>query len=98
MPQANILNSAVADLADIWAYIALDSPDNTDLFIDRIFRICQLGLASNPRLGRTREELSPGLRSLVFESYVIFYHPMPNGVAVVRVLHGMRDIESIFDS
>ncbi|HIM62879.1 MAG TPA: type II toxin-antitoxin system RelE/ParE family toxin [Dehalococcoidia bacterium] len=98
MPQANILNSAVADLADIWAYIALDSPDNTDLFIDRIFRICQQGLASNPRLGRTREELSPGLRSLVFESYVIFYHPMPNGVAVVRVLHGMRDIESIFDS
>jgi toxin ParE1/3/4 len=88
----------VADLADIWAYIALDSPDNTDLFIDRIFRICQQGLASNPRLGRTREELSPGLRSLVFESYVIFYHPMPNGVAVVRVLHGMRDIESIFDS
>jgi toxin ParE1/3/4 len=98
MPQANILNSAVADLADIWAYIALDSPDNTDLFIDRIFRICQQGLASNPRLGRTREELSPGLRSLVFESYVIFYHPMPNGVAVVRVLHGMSDIESIFDS
>ena len=98
MPQANILNSAVADLADIWAYIALDSPDNTDLFIDRIFRICQQGLASNPRLGRTREELSTGLRSLVFESYVIFYHPMPNGVAVVRVLHGMRDIESIFDS
>ena len=98
MPQANILNSAVADLADIWAYIALDSPDNTDLFIDRIFRICQQGLASNPRLGRTREELSPGLRSLVFESYVIFYHPMPNGVAVVRVMHGMRDIESIFDS
>ena len=98
MPQANILNSAVADLADIWAYIALDSPDNTDLFIDRIFRICQQGLASNPRLGRTREELSPGLRRLVFESYVIFYHPMPNGVAVVRVLHGMRDIESIFDS
>ena len=98
MPQANILNSAVADLADIWAYIALDSPDNTDLFIDRIFRICQQGLASNPSLGRTQEELPPGLRSLVFESYVIFYHPMPNGVAVVRVMHGMRDIESIFDS
>ena len=98
MPQANILNSAVADLAEIWAYIALDSPDNADHFVDRIFRICQQGLASNPRLGRTREELSPGLRSLVFESYVIFYHPTPNGVAVVRVLHGMRDIESIFDS
>ena len=98
MPQANILNSAVADLTEIWAYIALDSPDNADHFIDRIFRICQEGLASNPRLGRAREELSPGLRSLVFESYVIFYHPIPNGVEVVRVLRGMRDIESNFDS
>ncbi len=98
MPQANILISAVADLAEIWAYIARDSPDNADHYIDRIFQICQEGLASNPRLGRAREELSPGLRSLVFESYVIFYHPIPNGVEVVRVLHGMRDIESIFDS
>ena len=98
MPQANILNSAVADLAEIWAYIALDSPDNADHFVDRIFRICQEGLASNPDLGRAREELSPGLRSLVFESYVIFYHPIPNSVAVVRVLHEMRDIESNFDS
>ena len=98
MPQANILNSAVADLAEIWAYIALDSPDNADHFVDRIFRICQEGLASNPHLGRAREELSPGLRSLVFESYVILYHPIPNSVAVVRVLHGMRDIESNFDS
>ena len=98
MRQANILNSAVADLAEIWAYIALDSPDNADHFVDRIFRICQEGLASNPHLGRAREELSPGLRSLVFESYVIFYRTIPNGVAVVRVLHGMRDIESNFDS
>lgn len=98
MPQANILNSAVPELVEIWAYIALDSPDNADHFVDRIFRICQEGLASNPHLGRAREELSPGLRSLVFESYVIFYHPIPNSVAVVRVLHGMRDIESNFDS
>ena len=98
MPQANILNSAVADLAEIWAYIALDSPDNADHFVDRIFRICKEGLASDPHLGRAPEELSPGLRSLVFESYVIFYHPIPNSVAVVRVLHGMRDIESNFDS
>ncbi len=98
MPQANILISAVADLAEIWAYIALDSPGNADHFINRIFRICQQGLASNPRLVPARDEMSPGLRSLVFESYVIFYHPIPNGVEVVRVLHGMRDLESNFDS
>ena len=97
MPQANILISAEADLAEIWAYIARDSLDNADHFIDRIFQICREALASNPRLGRAREELGPGLRSLVFEGYVIFYHPIPDGVEIVRVLHGMRDIESIFD-
>jgi toxin ParE1/3/4 len=98
VPQANISISAEADLAGIWAYIAQDSPSNADLFIDRIYRICQEELASNPHLGRLREELSDGLRSLVFERYVIFYHPLPDGVEVIRVLHGMRDIDSIFDA
>ncbi len=98
MPQATILISAEADLAEIWAYITRDSPDNADRFLYRIYQICQEELASNPRLGRTRDELTQGLRSLVFEGYVIFYHPVPNGVEIVRVLHGMRDIESIFDS
>ena len=98
MPQANISISAEADLAEIWAYISRDNPDNANLFIDRVYRSCRDELASNPHLGRVREELSQGLRSLVFERYVIFYHPILDGVEFIRVLHGMRDIESIFDS
>lgn len=30
--------------------------------------------------------------------YVIFYEPLPNGVAIVRVLHGARDVSSQFES
>jgi toxin ParE1/3/4 len=95
MPQASISISAEADLAEIWTYIARDNPD---LFIDSIYWLYRKERASNPHLGRVREELSQGLRSLVFERYVIFYHPLPDGAEVIRVLHGMRDIENIFDS
>jgi toxin ParE1/3/4 len=31
-----------------------------------------------------------------FRNYLIFYRPIDNGVEVVRVLHGARDIEKEF--
>ena len=30
-----------------------------------------------------------------FERYLIFYRTMPNGIEVIRVLRGERDIEAI---
>jgi toxin ParE1/3/4 len=32
-----------------------------------------------------------------FERYLIFYRPTDDGIDVVRVLHGSRDIESLFE-
>ena len=55
-------------------------------------------LAENPRIGRSREELAPELRSFPFQDYVIFYRPIDNGVEIVRVLRGSRDIESLLDT
>ena len=95
MPLATILPSAESDLADIWDYIAQNSPDNADRLIDRIFQTCQENLASSPHMGRPREELSPGLSSLIIGDYIIFYRTIDSGVEVVRVLHGRRDIEGI---
>ena len=96
MPLATILPSAEADLDEIWLYIAQDSPHNADRFLDRIYRTCQQNLANNPRMGRSREELAPRLRSLSLGDCVIFYRPIDEGVEVIRVLHGNRDIESEF--
>jgi toxin ParE1/3/4 len=39
----------------------------------------------------------PDVRSLTIGRYVIFYLPRTSGIEVVRVLHGSRDIESIFE-
>jgi len=57
------------------------------------FRQTTQTLADNPILGRRREELSDGLRSLPVGNYVILYRPHADGVIVIRVLHGARDCE-----
>ena len=80
------------DLAEIWDTIADDSVERADTFIDRIDATLHT-LAEQPMLGRSRQELAPGLRSFPIGRYVIFYEPLPDGIAVVRVLHGARDIE-----
>ncbi len=97
MPQAIILPSAESDLTEIWEYIARDSPENADRFVFRVYQICRETLAFNPQIGRSREELSAELRSSVVDDYVIFYRPVNDGVLVVRVLHGRRDVEELFN-
>ena len=84
---------AKADLSDIWQFMAEDSDDQADAFIDLIDQKFQL-LAQQSGLGRRREELAEGLRSFPVGRYVIFYLPIPGGVHIVRLLHGARDIEA----
>jgi len=48
-------------------------------------------------LGRKQTELIANLRSVIVRRYLIFYQPFENGVEVLRVLHGSRDVERIFD-
>jgi toxin ParE1/3/4 len=86
---------ASADLSEIWEFIALDNMARADGFIDRIDEKFRL-LAAQPLMGRERNELAPGLRSFPMAPYVIFYELVVDGVAIVRVLHGARDVESQF--
>jgi toxin ParE1/3/4 len=46
-------------------------------------------------MGRLREELRPGLRSSSVGNYLILYRPIPEGIAVFRILHGARDLEAL---
>lgn len=88
---------ALLDLAEIWSYIAEHSVTNADGFASRIDRTLML-LARQPNSGRARPELYPDLRSFVIGKYVVFYLPIKKGIEVIRVLHGARDIESIFEN
>jgi toxin ParE1/3/4 len=87
---------ALADLAEIWAYIGEDSPRQADIFaaaLDREIR----DLARRPLIGRARPELFADLRSLPLGRHVIFYLPRKRGIEIVRVLHGARDLKPLFD-
>ena len=54
-------------------------------------------LAQFPLVGKERAEILEGLRSFPVNNYVIFYRSVDNGIEVIRVLHGARDIESLFE-
>lgn len=86
---------ARADLAEIWLYIARNDEAAADRFLEMIDQKLML-LSDSPYLGRERFDLSPELRSFSVKSYVIFYRPLSNGIEVIRVLHGARDLENLF--
>jgi len=84
---------ALADLVEIWGFIADDSEANADNFLSKLES--RLGLlAHQPRMGRARDELMNGLRSYPVGRYVVFYLAHPDGVELVRVLHSARDIDA----
>jgi toxin ParE1/3/4 len=86
---------AGSDIFDIWDFIAEDSVLQADSWVDNLDVKLHL-LATQPFIGRSRDELFPGLRSHPFGRYVIFYMPLADGVDVVRVIHSTRDLNSIF--
>ncbi|WP_326538038.1 type II toxin-antitoxin system RelE/ParE family toxin [Pseudorhodoferax sp.] len=91
MPQVRKRPLAFADLADIWAFIADDSEQQADLFLDSMEDKLVL-LATQPHMGRERPELAPGLRSFPVKRYVVFYRALRDGIEVLRVLHSARDV------
>ncbi len=49
-----------------------------------------------PELGELRPDLGPEIRCFPVASYVVFYRPRKGGIEVLRVLHGSRDIPSVW--
>jgi len=83
---------ALADLQEIWAYIAQDNPDAADKLESDIYNACEL-LAKNPRIGHKRADLTdaPVLFWPGRGHYLIIYQRATQPLKVVRVLHARRD-------
>ena len=58
-------------------------------------------LANMPGIGTHYEHDHPALAGVRyflisrFRSYVVFYRPVADGIEIIRVLHGARDIDAI---
>ncbi len=86
---------AQSDLDQIYDYVAKDSPAAADRLIRSFEEKLRL-LATQPLMGQLRQELAPRLRSFSVGKYVFFYRPIQDGIAVARIIHGARDIETAF--
>ena len=95
MAQVRRTVQANRDLLEIWVYIAESNPNAADRLIDSLTATCQ-ELAQSSGIGRSREELLKGMRSFPTGNYVIYYRQITNGIRVLRVLHGARQVEKIF--
>lgn len=89
------------DLVELGEFIARDSLQAANRFLDAAEAAFGV-LASMPELGILCHFASPqasGVRVWSikgFENYVIFYRCAQDGIEVVRVLHGARDVSRIF--
>jgi toxin ParE1/3/4 len=83
------------DLKQIYKYIGRRSR-NGARSIQRAFTEAFNLLLAQPRHGRSRPDLAPGLRSVPVGNYIVFYTEFENQVRIYRVLHAARDIEAIF--
>ena len=54
---------------------------------------CFTSLLEHPHLGRSADELAPGLRRIRQQAHVVFYMPSEDAVLIVRVLHQSMDFE-----
>lgn len=96
-----MLEDALRDLDEQVVYIGERNFDAAERFEKAVYNDL-LTLAEWPGSGAKREYASPtlaGMRSWPvtgFENHLIFYRPIEDGIEVIRVLHGARDIARIF--
>lgn len=97
-----VLPAADSDVDDIAAYIARDSIEQATRFYDAANATYKMLLEdprrwgfygfSQPRLTDVRK------RSVIgFPNYLVFYRIDADMVEIIRVLHGARDLSTLFE-
>lgn len=85
------------DLQEIQAYVALASFQAARRLTGR-FRQAFRRLADMPLIGHLREDLTERpFRFWSVASYLVIYRPVPDGVEIVRIVHGSRNVEALLD-
>ncbi|MFB2839514.1 type II toxin-antitoxin system RelE/ParE family toxin [Floridanema evergladense] len=97
-----ITPKASQDIDKIFAYIAQNNSDAALRFFDAV-RQTLARLAQMSGMGRLYPVNNPRLEGLRkwsvkgFENYLIFYLTFEEYIEIVRILHAVRDIETILE-
>jgi plasmid stabilization system protein ParE len=101
MASFRLTREAIDDLDAIWLHIYPSNPEAADAVKEEIRSACRM-LAENPFQGHRRRDLTR--RSILFwvlpkyPNYMIVYDPHTRPLAILRVLHGMRDLKQLLKS
>lgn len=89
-------DAATGDLLDIWISIKMVRNEaRATAFLRTIERKLRL-LATQPLIGRARPELRADLRSFPVAPYLLLYEPRDDGILLIRIVHGHRDLDALF--
>jgi toxin ParE1/3/4 len=95
MPKLVRTSRAEQDLVDIWFEIAKHDDRAADRIMELIQRRCEV-LLRFPYGGEACPRFGHDARWFPAGNYAIIYRPDDDGIQVVRVIDGRRDIEAAF--
>lgn len=93
----------IRDLITLATYIADNNMDISDNFLVAAETTFQQ-LGNFPQLGKSCQFNHPelaGIRQKAikgFNNYLVFYRLIQDGVEIIRIIHGTRDIQTILES
>lgn len=90
-----ISQPGIKDLEKIIDYFSSRNVDAGERFINEFDKKCK-NLANFPNMGRSYDDIKPSLLGLPLADYIIFYRIIDDGIEIIRVVSGYRDLESLF--
>ena len=96
MKRVRFTRSAERDLESIADYISHDNPRRAFTFVRELRNRCN-ALGEFPGLARGLPALGDDAHILVYKSYLILYRDLTDHVAILRVIHGARDLAVILE-
>lgn len=84
---------AKRDLVDIWLYTLENwSEEQAIRYYNKIIDGCEYIASASDMVGRSYEEVRPGLRGMICGRHIIFYRIISKDkVRIARILHGKMD-------
>ena len=86
---------ASQDLEEISDYFLENSVNAGDRFVEDFSQKCQ-HIAKFPFIGKSYDQIRPGLRGLLLMNYIVFYRVSEQDVEILRVVSGHRKLQDIF--
>jgi toxin ParE1/3/4 len=95
-PQFRLTQPAIQDIEQIADYLANRSGlTQAEKFLAKLNTKFSY-LTQFPNIGRQRNEILPGIRSLAVETYLILYMPIGQDIEIFRVVNGYQDLSALF--